>query len=132
MASSFLDILKEHGIEGPLPRSECGGPAAQAVKPGGESPEKESPEQTWDFAFATGIECSNPLVVDPQGKPLRRDLLQEGGHYDRCRDDPRLVKERGTPVLRYGLPNPLIHLGPDKYDWSFADEALGEIRRLGI
>ena len=38
----------------------------------------------------------------------------------------------GTPCLRYGLPNHLIHLGPDRFDWSFADEAMAEIRRLGI
>src|SRR5581483_1887311 len=44
----------------------------------------------------------------------------------------RLVREMNIPVLRYGLPNHLIHLGPDKYDWSFADEALAEIKRLGI
>ena len=43
-----------------------------------------------------------------------------------------LVKELGTPCLRYGLPNHLIHLGPDRYDWSFADEAMAEIQRLGI
>jgi beta-glucosidase/6-phospho-beta-glucosidase/beta-galactosidase len=43
-----------------------------------------------------------------------------------------LVKDLGTPCLRYGLPNHLIHRGPGRYDWSFADEAMSEIKRLGI
>ena len=50
----------------------------------------------------------------------------------RWREDLQLVKELGTPCLRYGLPNHLIHLGPDRFDWSFADEAMAEIQRLGI
>jgi beta-glucosidase/6-phospho-beta-glucosidase/beta-galactosidase len=128
MSQSFLDLLKRHGIDGPLPCDGCGGPAAQGVKPAGGAPE----QRAWDFAFATGIECSNPLVVDDQGRALRRDLLAECGHYDHWREDLHLVKELGTPCLRYGLPNHLIHLGPDRYDWSFADEAMAEIQRLGI
>ena len=32
------------------------------------------------------------------------------------------MKELGTPCLRYGLPNHLIHLGPGRYDWSFTNE----------
>jgi hypothetical protein len=30
------------------------------------------------------------------------------------------------------LPIHGIFLGPDRYDWSFADEAMAEIRRLGL
>ena len=126
MNRSFLDLIKQHGMEGP--RSHCGGPAAQGVKPGRD----ESHGHKWDFAFATGIECSNPTTVDANGRRLRRDLLQECGHYKYWREDLQLVKELGTPCLRYGLPNHLVHLGPDRYDWSFADEAMGEIKRLGI
>src|SRR5688572_14945114 len=90
------------GIDGPLPRGGCGGPAAQATRPAG--------ERAWDFAFATGIECSNPLVANPAGGHLRRDLLDECGHYRHFREDLALVKDLGTPCLRYGLPNHLIHL----------------------
>src|SRR5687767_5698738 len=126
MPDSFLNSLQRHGIDGPAPRAECGGPAEQAKKPAGRR------HDGWDFAFATGIECSNPVVVDADGRRLRRDLLEECGHLRRWREDLQLVKELGTPVLRYGLPNHLIHLGADRYDWSFADEAMAEIRRLGI
>src|SRR5919106_3863402 len=126
MATGFLDHLKQHGIDRPQPRADCPGPAAQGVKPTDGGPAE------WDFAFATGIECSNPVVADASGNRLRRDLLEECGHLRRWREDLQLVKELATPVLRYGLPNHLIHLGPDRFDWSFADEAMAEIRRLRI
>jgi beta-glucosidase len=122
----FLTLLKQRGLDIPHPRPDSGGPAAQDLRPPGAA-------RTWDFAFATGIECSNPSVANPNGgAPLRRDLLEECGHYRHFRQDFALVKDLGTPCLRYGLPNHRIHLGPDRYDWSFADEAMAEIRRLGI
>jgi beta-glucosidase/6-phospho-beta-glucosidase/beta-galactosidase len=108
-------------------RGRCGGPAAQGERPG-----SGGDDRAWDFAFATGIECSNPAVAAPNGGRLRRDLLEECGHYRHFKEDLALVKDLGTPVLRYGLPNHLIHLGPGRYDWSFPDEALAEIQRLGI
>ena len=126
--ASFLDTLRRNGIEGPLPRQHSGGPAEQGRKPAGGT----ARERAWDFAFATGIECSNPSVTDANGNRLRRDLLEECGHYKHWKQDLHLVNDLGTPCLRYGLPNHLIHLGPGKYDWSFADEALAEIRQLGI
>jgi beta-glucosidase/6-phospho-beta-glucosidase/beta-galactosidase len=89
--------------------------------------------RAWDFAFCTGIECSNPSIVDPRtGQRIRRDMYDECGHYQHWRTDLALVKELGVPCLRYGLPNHRIHLGPDRYDWSFADDAMNEIKRLGI
>jgi beta-glucosidase/6-phospho-beta-glucosidase/beta-galactosidase len=126
MADTFLDVLRRRGLDAPGLQADCGGPAAQGVRPAGTG-------RGWDFAFATGIECSNPSVVDPDGGGrLRRDLLEECGHYRYFREDFALVKDLGTPCLRYGLPNHRVHLGPDRYDWSFADEAMAEIRRLGI
>ena len=82
-----------------------------------------------NFMFATGIECSNPTI--DHGR-TRRDLLLECGHYDRWRDDLRLTVELGLKVLRYGLPIHRVWLGPGRYDWEFADLAMGEIKRLGI
>jgi beta-glucosidase/6-phospho-beta-glucosidase/beta-galactosidase len=122
---SFLDILHERRADEIRPRTDSGGPAAQGVRPGGT-------RRNWDFAFATGIECSNPRVTDHHGRSIRRDLLEECGHYKHWRQDLELVKELGTPILRYGLPNHLIHRGPGTYDWSFADEALAEMKRLDI
>jgi beta-glucosidase/6-phospho-beta-glucosidase/beta-galactosidase len=121
----FLDILRKAGPGRITPPIDCGGPAAQAVRPGHDS-------RAWDFAFATGIECSNPRVLDPRLGHVRRDLLAECGHYTHWRKDLELVTGLGTRILRYGLPNHLIHPAPGRYDWSFADEALAEIRRLGI
>src|SRR4051812_30565149 len=107
---SFLDILRKQGADEPA-KTDRGGPAAQGVRPAGDH------HRAWDFAFATGIECSNPRVVDPRLGSIRRDLMEECGHYENWRKDLELVKELGTPVLRYGLPNHLVHLGPGKYDW---------------
>lgn len=79
--------------------------------------------------FATGIECSNPTIKNGR---IRRDLLAECGHYEHWRLDLQLVREMGLEFLRYGLPYHKVHLGPGRYDWSFADLAMGEMRRLGI
>src|SRR4051812_15749751 len=120
--ASFLDAIPAAGLD----RAEInGGPAAQGVKPQGEG-------RAWDFAFATGVECSNPVIAGPDGQRIRRDELAECGHYDRWREDLSLVKDMGIPVLRYGLPNHRVSLGSDRFDWSFADEVMGEIKRLGI
>lgn len=108
---------------------DCGGPAAQGVRPSGGA---DRPGRGWDFAFATGIECSNPVVNDPNLGWIRRDLLEECGHYKYWKRDLELVKELGTPCLRYHLPIHLVNPARGKYDWSFADEAMNEIRRLGI
>ena len=81
------------------------------------------------FMFATGIECSNPTIG--RGR-VRRDLLEECGHYRHWRDDLRLVRELGLRFLRYGLPNHRVHVGPGRYDWSFADVVMAEMQHLGI
>src|SRR5689334_21711554 len=113
MPTSFLDELRQHGIHGPLPRMEASGPTAQGIAPG-----TSEQKRAWDFAFATGVESSNPVVMDANGNRLRRDLLTECGHLEHWREDLQLVKDLGTPCLRYGLPNHLIHLGADHFDWS--------------
>ncbi len=84
-----------------------------------------------NFLFATGIECSYPTIRQGR-KTIRRDMLEECGHYARWKEDFALVRELGLKVLRYGLPFHLIHLGPDKFDWSFADEVMAEMRKLDI
>ncbi len=97
------------------------------LKNGGD-PEATEPRDG-AFMFATGIECSYPTVAN--GK-MRRDLLGECGHYDRWREDFDLVTETGLRFLRYGLPYHLVHLGPGRYDWSFADEVMEGLRARKI
>jgi len=84
------------------------------------------------FAFATGIECSAPLVLGRDGRVTRFDQLERGFHYRRWEDDLALVVDLGIRVLRYGPPYHRIHLGPDRYDWSFTDRVFGRMRALGI
>jgi beta-glucosidase/6-phospho-beta-glucosidase/beta-galactosidase len=81
------------------------------------------------FLFATGIENSAPTI---QGGRIRRDQMQELGHYAHWREDLSLVRDLGIDVLRYG---PQLHTtltGPGLQDWEFPDQAFAEIRRLGI
>ncbi len=82
-----------------------------------------------NFMFATGIECSYPTIDN--GK-TRRDLLAECNHYQRWKEDLALVEEMGLKVLRYGLPYYSIHIAENKFDWSFADKVMNEMKRLEI
>ncbi len=82
-----------------------------------------------NFMFATGIECSYPTIEHGR---VRRDLLEECGHYKHWKQDLKLVHDLGLKVLRYGLPYHLVNYAKDKYDWSFTDKAMKEIKRLKI
>jgi beta-glucosidase/6-phospho-beta-glucosidase/beta-galactosidase len=84
------------------------------------------------FMFATGIENSIPTIRAPDGKTVRIDQMELCGHYRRWRDDLNLVKELGIEYLRYGPPYYKTHLGPGRYDWSFADETFARMRELHI
>lgn len=84
------------------------------------------------FAFATGIECSYPTITGRDGERHRVDELAKCFHYQQWREDLRLVCQLGIKYLRYGPPYYRMHLGPGRYDWSFADEVYAELRRLGI
>src|SRR4051812_5455023 len=83
------------------------------------------------FMFATGIENSYPTIMW-QGKKIRVDEMEKSDHYNRFKEDFALVKEMGIEFLRYGPPYYKTHLGPGSYDWSFTDEAMTELRGLGI
>ena len=84
------------------------------------------------FAFCTGIENSAPVITGPNGEPCRIDQMRASGHDRLWREDFRLVQELGVDCLRYGPPYYRTHIGPGRYDWSFADETFLELRRLGI
>lgn len=85
-----------------------------------------------NFLFATGIENSSPLITDENGKLLRVDEMEKTGHDKRWREDFLKVKEMGLQFLRYGPAYYKTHLGPGRYDWSFADETLHELRKMNI
>jgi len=82
------------------------------------------------FMFATGIENSYP-TIEWKGKTVRQDELAKTKHYDRWRDDFRVLKELGIEYLRYGPPYYLAHKGPGKYDWSFTDETFDALHKGG-
>ena len=76
------------------------------------------------FIFATGIENSYPTI---QGGRLRVDEMERCDHYARWREDFDCLHELGIHHLRYGPPLHRVWLGPDRYDWSFVDEAYGAL-----
>ncbi len=97
-----------------------------------EGPERYAVPADRSFIFATGIENSYPTIRGRDGATVRVDQMAKSGHYDRWREDFGLVRELDIEYLRYGPPYHLTHLGPGRYDWSFADETFAELRRLGI
>lgn len=94
-------------------------------------PLRRSNPSTQRFLFATGIECSYPTIVTPQGR-IRRDQMLECKHYERWREDFELTLEIGCRYLRYGPPYYRIHRGPGSYDWSFTDEVMPALRDMEI
>lgn len=81
------------------------------------------------FLFATGIENSTPTIRNGR---VRVDEMERCGHYKYWKLDFELVKEMEIHFLRYGPPLYLTHLGPKRYDWSFADETFAELKRLNM
>jgi len=122
VADGFLDIINQTFGSGHYGGDELGGASGAS----GSGLPTGSPGE---FAFATGIECSNPRI---DNGAIRRDQLAECGHYDRWREDFDLVRGLGLKLLRYGLPYHLTHLGPGRYDWSFADQVMPAMRERGI
>ena len=80
------------------------------------------------FLFATGIETGYPTIAGG----TRIDQMDRCGHYARWEEDFALVRESGLDALRYGPPYYKSHLGPGRYDWSFADDTMNELKRLKI
>jgi beta-glucosidase len=95
------------------------------------NPQQRPNPTTQRFIFATGIECSYPTIQTPQGVK-RVDEMAKCHHYERWREDFELTRELGIRYLRYGPPYYRIHLGPGRYDWSWTDTVLPEMRRLEI
>ena len=70
------------------------------------------------FLFATGIENSYPTI---QNGRIRRDQMEECGHYGHWQRDFDLLEELDIRFLRYGPPLHKTFLGQGRYDWEFAD-----------
>ncbi len=81
------------------------------------------------FMFSTGIENSSPTI---RGGRTRVDEMDKCGHYERWREDFALVQDLGVRCLRYGLPLHRTFLGPERFDWSFADLTFPDLRARGI
>jgi beta-glucosidase len=79
--------------------------------------------------FATGIENSIPKI---KGGRERVDQMEACGHYRYWRKDFELVEELGIRFLRYGPPLHNTLIGPDQFDWEFADLTFAELKRRDI
>lgn len=79
--------------------------------------------------FATGIENSNPRI---QNGRIRIDQMEACGHYRAWREDFDLVEDLGLGYLRYGPPLYSTLLGPERYDWEFADVTFADLHRRNI
>ncbi len=84
------------------------------------------------FMFATGIENSYPTILLPDGTTFRVDEMAKTGHYRLWETDFELVKQSGIEFLRYGPPYYSTHMGPGKYDWSFAEETFNRLNEMHI
>lgn len=81
------------------------------------------------FMFATGIENSIPTINNGR---TRIDQMEKCGHYKHWRTDLDLLADLDIQVLRYGPPLHTTFLGPERYDWAFADMTFGELERRNI
>lgn len=81
------------------------------------------------FIFATGIENSIPTIRNGR---VRVDEMEKCGHYRHWRTDFELVQQLGVCFLRYGPPLHRTWLGPDRYDWAFADETFRDLEERDI
>ncbi|HEY8125451.1 MAG TPA: family 1 glycosylhydrolase [Methylocystis sp.] len=82
------------------------------------------------FMFSTGIENSSPTINNGR---TRIDEMESCRHYKCWREDFALVQdELRIGCLRYGPPLYKAFLGPNRFDWEFADLTFGELDARGI
>jgi beta-glucosidase/6-phospho-beta-glucosidase/beta-galactosidase len=81
------------------------------------------------FLFATGIENSDPTI--DHGR-TRVDQLESCGHYEHWKTDFELLRELDIRFLRYGPSLHRTYLGPGRYDWEFADQTFGYLKKNEI
>jgi len=81
------------------------------------------------FMFATGIENSYPTIRNGRE---RVDEMEKCGHYEQWQTDFELVQDLGIQFLRYGPPLYRTFLGPERFDWDFADQTFAELKQRRI
>lgn len=74
------------------------------------------------MTWLLGIEDTFVYPIDSTGAPLDEHVLTE--HSLRWREDLTLLRDLGATAVRYGVSWPLVHLAPNRYDWSFLDELI--------
>jgi beta-glucosidase len=83
------------------------------------------------FAWALGIEDTFvPQLAATSGRTLDEYVLTQHDRF--WREDLRMIADTGVRYLRYGIPWYLVNPAPGRFDWSWTDEVLPELRRLGI
>ena len=81
------------------------------------------------FLFATGIENSYPTI---QNGRVRRDQMEECGHYRHWQRDFDLLEDLDVRFLRYGPPLHKTFLGQGRYDWEFADLTFARLKQRDV
>jgi beta-glucosidase/6-phospho-beta-glucosidase/beta-galactosidase len=91
---------------------------AQLTQPGG-------------FCWATGIEDTFISEAWPAtGRTL--DEYELTRHYEYWAEDVDLVAGLGVRAARYGIPWHRVNPAPGRFEWSFADAALGRLLERGV
>lgn len=83
------------------------------------------------FAWASGEECSDPVVLF-KGELVRVDELETTGHLARLEKDLSDIADLGVEIWRYGMPWRRAEIAPGEYDWSLWDRALGACDEAGL
>jgi beta-glucosidase len=94
----------------------------------GDGPDRQ-PTRVTLFLFATGIENSYPTI---QNGRVRRDQMEECGHYDQWQRDFELLGDLNIRFLRYGPPLHKTFLGQGRYDWEFTDLTFAWLRERDV
>jgi beta-glucosidase len=84
------------------------------------------------FTWIGGIEdtCVYPATGAGMQPLDEYDLTEHTQHW---KSDLRGVRDLGATSIRYGVNWPLVHTGPDEFDWSMLDERLSyAVSDLGL
>ncbi len=89
------------------------------------------PDAFPDFVWASGEECSDPLVLH-EGRVVRVDELESTGHLANRGTDLAQAASLGIGAWRYGMPWHRTEVAPGEYDWTLWDLALAGCEEHGL